>query len=104
MKINNNSEDFESNYYLKIIENFQEHRKNEETRVIFMNHSLIELMKFLKRTKNREMVTNGIILILSLFENIPPDNYNNLGANIDEIPDKDKYNLIENLKEEFLCN
>ena len=104
MKINNNSEDFELNYYLKIIEDFQDHRINRETRVIFMNHSLIELMKIFKRTKNREMITNAIILILSLFEDIPPDNYNDLGVSIDEIPDKDKHNLIGQLKEEFLPN
>jgi len=104
MKINNNNEDFELNCYLKIIENFQDHRTNRETRVIFMNHSLIELMKIFKRTKNREMVANAIILILSLFEEMPPDNYNNLGVNIDEIPYKDKHNLIEHLKEEFLPN
>ena len=89
MKINNNSEDFELNYYLRIIENFQDPSTNRETRVIFMNHSLIELMKIFKRTKNREMIANAIILILSLFEDIPPDNYNSLGVNIDEIPYKD---------------
>ena len=69
-----------------------------------MNHSLIELMKIFKRTKNREMITNAIILILSLFEDIAPDNYNNLGVNTNEIPYKDKHNLIEHLKQEFLPN
>ena len=105
MKINKNCcQDFELNYYLKIVENFQDHETNREKRVIFMNHSLLKLMKILKRTEKKEMIANAIILILSLFEDIPPDNYNNLGMSIDEIHDEDKYNFMEQLKQEFLLN
>ena len=104
MKINNNCKDFELNYYLKIVENFQDHGSNRETRIIFMNHSLLKLMKILKRTKKKQMIANAIILILSLFEDIPPDNYNNLGENIDIIHDKDKHYFMEQLKYEFLPN
>ncbi|MFX1504049.1 MAG: hypothetical protein ACFFDH_24020, partial [Promethearchaeota archaeon] len=64
----------------------------------------IELMKYLKRTQNRTLVTNALILIISLFEDIPPDTYNNRGVKVNRISEEDKRFLIEDLKQEFLPN
>lgn len=104
MKINSNSEEFELDYYLKILDYFQDERISREKKEIWKNQSIIELMNFLERTQNRTFVTNALILILSLFEDIPPDIYNNRGVNINSISEKDKKFLIEELKEEFLPN
>jgi len=104
MKINNNSEEFELDYYLKILDYFQDERISREKKEIWKNRSIIELMNLLERTQNRAFVTNALIFILSLFENIPPDTYNNRGVNIARISEKDKKFLIQELKEEFLPN
>ncbi|MFX1301958.1 MAG: hypothetical protein ACFE9X_01240 [Promethearchaeota archaeon] len=104
MEINSNSEDFELDYYLKILNYFQDNKISREKKEIWKNRSIIELMNLLERTQNRTFVTNALILILSLFEDIPPDTYNNRGVNIARISEKDKKFLIKELKEEFLPN
>ena len=89
---------------MKIIDYFQKEKVTREEIEIWKNKSIIELMKFLEGSQNRTLVTNALILILSLFEDIPPDIYNNRGVNINRISQKDKRFLIEDLKEEFLPN
>ena len=61
-------------------------------------------MKLLKCTQDRAFVANALILILSLFEDIPPDLYTNRGHNIDRISEKDRKSIILKLKNEFLPN
>ncbi len=104
MKINTHSDELELDLYLKIIDYFQKEKVTREEIEIWKNKSIIELMKFLEGSQNRTLVTNALILILSLFEDIPPDIYNNRGVNINRISQKDKRFLIEDLKEEFLPN
>ena len=104
MKININSDELEIDYYIQIIEYFQKEKVSKEEIEIWMNRSIIELMKYLKRTQNRTLVTNALILILSLFENNPTDIYNNRGFDINRISEIDKKSIIENLKNEFLPN
>ncbi|MFX0105330.1 MAG: hypothetical protein ACFE75_07560 [Candidatus Hodarchaeota archaeon] len=104
MKINNNSEEFELKYYVKVLDYFQDEGISREKKEIWKNQSIIELMNLLKRTQNRTFVTNALLLILSLFEDNPPDIYNNRGVNINHISENEKKYLIEELKEEFLPN
>ncbi|KKN06440.1 hypothetical protein LCGC14_1077210 [marine sediment metagenome] len=104
MKINKNNDNFELDYYIKIIDNFKNTKVNQEVIEIWKDKSLIDLMKLLELTKNDAMVSNAIILILSLLDDIPPDLYNNRGVNSNQIPDKDKKYLIDQLKNEFLPN
>ena len=104
MKINTNSKEFELELYLKIIDIVQDDTISPENKEIWKNQSIIELMKLLEQTQNRAFITNSLILILSLFEDIPPDIYNNRGHNINYISEKDKKSLILNLKNEFLPN
>ena len=104
MKINTNGDELELDFYLKIIDYFQKEKVDKEKTVIWKNKSITNLMKYLERTQNRTLVTNALILILSLFEDIPPDIYNNRGVNFNRISERDKRFLIEELKEEFLPN
>lgn len=104
MKIIRNNDDLELNCYLEIIEYFKDNQINQDEKEIWKNHSFIELMKFLDRTSNRELVSNAIILILSLCEDKPLDIYSERGMDIDQIADSDKILLIEKLKNEFLPN
>jgi len=104
MKINNNRDELEIDYYLQIIEYFHKEKVSREEIEIWIDKSIIELMKYLKCTQNRTLVTNALILILSLFENIPPDNYNNRGVEINFGSEIDKQSILKNLKNEFLPN
>jgi hypothetical protein len=104
MKICEENEDLELDCYLKILDYFKESKVNKEDTEIWKNQSFIELMKLLEQKKNKNLVTNAIILILSLFEDIPPDTYNNRGVNINRISIEDRKSLIAGLEEEFLPN
>ena len=104
MKINTKSDELEIDYYLQIIEYFQNEKISREEIEIWTDKSIIELMKYLKHTQNRTLVTNALILILSLFENTPPDNYNNRGLEINFGSEIDKQSILKNLKNEFLPN
>jgi protein tyrosine/serine phosphatase len=104
MKISENNDDFELECYLKILNYFQKDKINKENTEIWKNQAFIKLMNLLEQKKNRDVVTNAIILILSLFEDIPPDTYNNRGVNINRISGKDRISLVANLKDEFLPN
>jgi len=104
MKICKANNDFEMNYYLKIIDYFQKDGINKENTEIWKNQSFIELMKLLEHKKNEDLVTNSIILMLSLFEDFSPDTYNTHGVDINQISNEERKSLIAGLEEEFLPN
>ena len=104
MKVSNNHEDFEIDCYLKILDYFQKDKVNNENTEIWKNQSLIEMMELLDQKKNKALVTNAIILMLSLFEDIPPDTYNNRGVDISQISIEERRSLITGLEDEFLPN
>jgi predicted HTH transcriptional regulator len=104
MKIHDENEDFELDLYMQILDYFQKDKVNKENTEIWKDQSFIELMKLLEQKKNRDMVTNAIILMLSLFEDIPPDIYNNRGVDISRISIEERKSLFAGLEEEFLPN
>ncbi|MFW5895242.1 MAG: hypothetical protein ACOCT9_00710 [archaeon] len=89
--------------YLKIIRYFQE-RENKEKREIWKNSTLIYLMEKLGEVKEdeeqRNTIKNSLILLTSLFENIPPDIYNNRGVHINRFREGDDKVVKEILKQE----
>ncbi|MFW9989123.1 MAG: hypothetical protein ACFFC3_10740 [Candidatus Odinarchaeota archaeon] len=104
MKINNINDEFELEFYLKIVDFFQKENTNSENKEIWKNKSIIELMNLLKQTQDYKFIANALILLLSLFEHEPPDLYANRGYHINNISEKDKRILISELKNEFLSN
>lgn len=100
--ISNNDEQLELNGYLRIIDNFQEEKINDKANEIWKYQSYIELVNTFKRTQNRKLFSNNIILIISLFEDLPPDTFHTFGENIDQLSKKDKNIVINILKNEFL--
>jgi len=96
-----NSEDLELEYYLKIVEFFQSNNLDHETIEIWKSKSIIELMKVLKRTNNKEFVKNALIFIIALFEHEQPDLFNNRGISTDILNEKDKASYLSILKSEF---
>ena len=101
MHMSNNSDNYEFDYYLRIIDFFQNQKNIKETTEIWKNKSFIELMKVLKRTNKKEFVKNAIILILSLFDEMPPDSYNNKGITVNSLPTTDKLSYVNILKSEL---
>ena len=100
--MSNNNDNYELDYYLGIIDYFQNQASDSETTALWKNKSFIELMKVLKRTKKKEFVKNAIILILSLFEEIPPDSFNNRGIKANSLSGGDKVSYVNILKTEFI--
>ncbi|MHA1914130.1 MAG: hypothetical protein ACW986_10325 [Promethearchaeota archaeon] len=90
--------------YQIIFDSFQSEKVNRDRLELWKNRALIKLMKLLENKRNRIVVTNAIILLLSLCEDIPPDNYNRLGVDINNISKREKKSLLADLKNEFLPN
>ncbi len=102
MNISNNNNNYELDYYLNIIDFFQNQNTNRETAEIWKDKSFIELMKVLKLTRKKEFVKNAIILILSLIDQMPPDNYNKRGTKVNSLINGDKRSYINILQSEFI--
>ena len=100
--MSNNRDNYELDYYLSIIDFFQNQNKIKETTEIWKNKSFIELMNVLKRTSKKEFVTNAIILILSLFDEMPVDMYNNKGIKVNSLTNGDKQSYVNILRSEFI--
>jgi len=105
MNKSDNCDTSEFDYYSDIIEFFQNPNINKETIEIWKNKSFIELMKVLERkTSSKEFVKNAILLILSLFEELPPDIYTSRGTNVNSLDNGEKSSYISVLKTEFIDN
>jgi hypothetical protein len=102
MLMTENSEEMELETYLKIIDFYNRHLKDDQLVQLWKNRSLIELMKVLKRSKNRDMVKNALVILISLFEKFPPDFYDSLGTNVKCLQKSDKKDYLSALKEEFV--
>ena len=95
-------DEFEMVFYLRIIEVYQNKQLDKVALEIWKDRSYIELMQVLKRTHNKNLVKNAIILILSLFEELPIDLYDNYGINTKDLKKEQKKNFIAEMKSEFL--
>ena len=98
---------------MDIIENFRYKDTDPVETEIWKNKSLIKLMELLEqsknvealdRTKNRRVVSNSLILIISLFEDLPPDMFDNQGQDTSELSLEDRDILMSQLKDEYLAN
>ena len=107
MNMSNNtdtSEIAEIDCYEKILKFFHKRHHNRDKTEIWKNQSLIQLMKKLQKTKDKRTIRNALILLISLFEQIPPDIYNNRGININRLSEDDRRMVQDALKKEFIAN
>ncbi|MFX0136430.1 MAG: hypothetical protein ACFFDN_22505 [Candidatus Hodarchaeota archaeon] len=113
MNAHNNNDQLELEYYMDIIEKYRIKDMNPKETEIWKNKSLIKLMELLEksksieeldRIKNRKLVTNSLILIISLFEDLPPDLFDNQGKDTSELSSEDRDILLSKLKDECLAN
>ena len=91
----------EMELYSKIIEVYQNRQLDKEAIEIWKDKSYIDLMHVLKRTNNKDLVKNAIILILSLFEDIPVDLYDTQGVDAKELKLEKRKEYLSKLKMEF---
>ncbi len=101
MNKSNNCNNSEFDYYLSIIEFFQNQKVIKDTKEIWKSKSLIELMKVLERSSKKEFVKNAILVILSLFDENPPDIYNCRGTNVNSLDNGEKRSYLSILRTEF---
>jgi len=105
METFHSDDELEIDCYEKILRYFNERKDiNREDVKLWKNRSLVKIMELWNRTKNITLVRNSLILMISLFENLPPDIYNNRGVNINRCSRKDRESLVSSLKNEFLAN
>lgn len=101
INISKNNEDFELKHYLKIIDVYMNEEINEEKKDLWKNQNIIELMSLLEHAENRLLVKNALILLITLFEDIPPDMFNNRGIDTKQLSKKQIKQVILNLKKEI---
>ena len=51
---------------------------------------LTKLMLYLKLTGNKELIKNLLIILLALYMDVPPDNFNNIGLPLNKLSPQDK--------------
>lgn len=90
----------ESECYNRIIKFFQSDIEDKEKIELWKNKSYIKLMKNLNEKRKDDTVKNAIIMILSLFENLPPDIYNNRGYKLENLNSDEREKIIAKLKQE----
>ena len=90
--------------YFKIIEYIESRNPNQEVILKLVSKVLIKLMEILKRTQNKELIRNGILLTLSYLDNSPPHAYHCIEENCINRITGDKTEFSSLLRDEFLPN
>jgi len=94
----------ELKYYMKMIENYQGDLKTREEVESIGFNTLTRLMVYLKLTGNKELIKNLLIILLALYMDVPPDNFNDVGLPLNKLSTQDKYALNSELKQELTLN
>jgi len=97
----NNNNISELDFYTSILDYYQKPNQNREEIKIWVSQLIIKLMELLDNPINKNIVRNSLILLQSLFENHPPDIYNNRGVDVNQLSRSDKKLIISRLQKEF---
>ena len=87
--------------YTKIIKLFLKKEKDPITIETWKDKAIVKIMNVLKDPKNKRWLQNALIILLSLFDDNPPDLYSNIGKKVEILSDEEKEQVISKLKEEF---
>jgi len=96
--------DIELKCYLKLIEHYQGNLKEGEKIESVGFNTLTRLMRYLKLTGNKELIKNLLIILLALYMDVPPDNFNKIGRPLNKLSPYDKHVLYSELKQELTLN
>jgi hypothetical protein len=97
-KMSVSSTNYEEELYNEIVQKYIQSEKQKE---LWKNRIYIRLMNDFEKINNPKVIKNAIILMLSLFENIPPDIYNTRGKKIEEISMEKKEVILKQLRKEY---
>jgi len=92
----------EGELYEKIINIFLKEGEKPNIKEIMKSKSIIELMEKLKNNKDKELARNALVVLLSLYDDFPPDLFHNLGTDIEKLSEEDRIEALKKLKESFL--
>jgi len=104
MKSSDENSTDEGELYEKIINMFLKEGEKPNLKEIMKSKSIIELMEKLKDNKNKELARNALVVLLSLYDDFPPDLFHNLGTDIEKLSEEDRIEALKKLKETFLDN
>ena len=89
--------------YDKILDCYLKHKRNPIKKEMCKNRSIYWLMEKLRKRNDREVVQNALLIVLSLFDDTPPDLYSNIGKEIKSLSDNgEKDKVISELKKELI--
>ena len=94
----------EGELYEKIINMFLKAGEKPKIKEMMKSKSIIELMEKLKDNKDKELARNALVVLISLYDDFPPDLFHNLGTNIEKLSEEDRIKALKKLKESFLDN
>lgn len=85
--------------YTKILNLFLEVGDKPELKELWKNKTFITLMNRMKKNENKELIKNAMILIISLFDDIPPDLFSNIGSNLKSLSEEERKEAILKMKQ-----
>ncbi|TFF98012.1 MAG: hypothetical protein EU547_02750 [Promethearchaeota archaeon] len=93
----------ENDLYDQIIAFFEQKPTNQKTEIEKWKYQVyLKLMKMMDQPEEKLVVRNAILLILSLFNDIPADIYDSKGIELSDISSPNqKREIISRLKEEI---
>lgn len=100
----NQIDDFELKCISKIWNYYYKEIANQEDQTLPISILLIKLMKILKETNNKALITKALLLTISFFPHTPADFHDNRGIEIHILPSKYKNKAVSLLRQEFLLN
>ena len=89
-------------YYLRIINSIERTKDNREKLEIWKYGTIIKLMSELKKNKEKDFVTNVLVLLLTLTEKQSLDSSNSQSIDSSSLSKEDKEEILMILKNEFL--
>jgi hypothetical protein len=98
---NNDIDQKEVDCYTKIINLFLKIGKDPISIETWKDKAILKIMNMLKDPKNKRWVKNALIILLSLFDDKPPDLYSNLGKKVKNLSNEETEQVISKLKDEF---
>ena len=87
-----------------MIEHYQGDVKDRKKMEVVGFNTITKLMLYLKLSGNKNLIKNLLIILLALYMDVPPDNYNNIGLPLSKLTPHDKHALYSELKQEFTLN
>ena len=91
----------EEDCYTKIINLFLKIGRDPIAIETWKDKAIVKIMNVLKDPKNKRWVQNALIILLSLFDDNPPDLYSSIGEKVKILSDEEKEDVISKFKEEL---